>query len=591
MRRAAFRPVIAALACALLLAVAGEARAWKVFLNPSNQTANPVSGGGNEAQYAIIVANIARDILVAAGYDVRVDQDFTNAPPNANSWGADIFVSIHTNAGGGHGAEVLYKSTGGQTLAGHILDGLLGQLPYQSRGLKLRNDLYVLNSTSMFAALAESIFHDCATTSGYQGHPPSESSFLKSADGQQRIGRGIAEGVCSYHGDDCGGGTAATGLFRGVVFRDPDTTDRVVGARVELSTGAVTTSSDTGYWEFVVPAGTYTATATAPGFLPNSSTRTIPANGEVWGSIGLTPDTPQPDRDGDGEPDATDNCPDDPNADQADSDGDGVGDVCDAPPPPPDGDGDGEPDATDNCPSTWNPDQADADGDGVGDACDQPVVPDSDGDGVPDDSDNCPGDWNPDQENSDGDGQGDACDPTPYPDADGDGVPDRTDNCPADANPFQEDTDGDGVGDACEQAADRDGDGVADAVDNCPDIPNRLQTDSDRDGVGDACDTHTPPPDAGPPDVSLPVADVLPLADVAAVDSSTADVPTPRPDGGNADLGGGADDGGGDGSGSSGCASGAAPRGGGPVPWALLFTMVGLASSAALRRRGRRSGV
>jgi hypothetical protein len=37
---------------------------------------------------------------------------------------------------------------------------------------------------------------------------------------------------------------------------------------------------------------------------------------------------------------------------------------------PPDADGDGIPDATDNCPQAPNPDQTDADGDGIGDACD-----------------------------------------------------------------------------------------------------------------------------------------------------------------------------------------------------------------------------
>jgi hypothetical protein len=39
-------------------------------------------------------------------------------------------------------------------------------------------------------------------------------------------------------------------------------------------------------------------------------------------------------------------------------------------PAEPDGDGDGVPDARDNCPSVANPDQRDTDGDGVGDACD-----------------------------------------------------------------------------------------------------------------------------------------------------------------------------------------------------------------------------
>lgn len=44
---------------------------------------------------------------------------------------------------------------------------------------------------------------------------------------------------------------------------------------------------------------------------------------------------------------------------------------------PPDADGDGIPDAGDNCVSVFNPDQADSDGDGLGDACD-PVGPDLD---------------------------------------------------------------------------------------------------------------------------------------------------------------------------------------------------------------------
>ena len=74
-----------------------------------------------------------------------------------------------------------------------------------------------------------------------------------------------------------------------------------------------------------------------------------------------------------------------------------------------DGDGDGIPDATDNCPFTANAGQADAEADGVGDACDI----DNDGDGVPDATDNCPGIPNPDQADGDGDGYGDVCDSEP----------------------------------------------------------------------------------------------------------------------------------------------------------------------------------
>jgi len=107
-------------------------------------------------------------------------------------------------------------------------------------------------------------------------------------------------------------------------------------------------------------------------------------------------------------------------------------------------DGDGVPDASDNCPGSPNPDQADSDGDGFGDACD----PDDDNDGVSDGSDNCPLVANADQADSDGDGAGDACDS----DDDNDGVPDGSDNCPLVANAGQADSDGDGVGDACDRA-------------------------------------------------------------------------------------------------------------------------------------------
>ena len=116
---------------------------------------------------------------------------------------------------------------------------------------------------------------------------------------------------------------------------------------------------------------------------------------------------------------------------------------CDAPPDEPtcapsrpgeyagpaadDQDGDGVPDAGDDCPDVFNPirpmdhgAQADVDGDGKGDACDPtPVGDDLDGDGVPNMVDDCPFDSDPGQADADGDGKGDACDPCPdQPNAD-----------------------------------------------------------------------------------------------------------------------------------------------------------------------------
>lgn len=101
--------------------------------------------------------------------------------------------------------------------------------------------------------------------------------------------------------------------------------------------------------------------------------------------------TEEPDRDGDGVPDAEDECPRDPD------------DKC-AQEIPEDSDGDGTPDESDPCPQDPQ------------DKCAQD--PDSDGDGTPDGADPCPQD------------PFDACDNEP--DSDGDGTPDSEDPCPFD---------------------------------------------------------------------------------------------------------------------------------------------------------------
>lgn len=270
---------------AALAAQSAPARAQKIYLNPSNQDNNAVSGGGVESQYALIVANLVKPILDAAGFTARVDQDFTNAPPNANSWGADIFVSIHSNAGGGHGTETLYKSSAGQTLAGHVQTALLAQLPYQSRGLKVRNDLWVLNGTNMPACLLESVFHDCTATSGFTGHPPSESAFLRSSAGQQAIAQGIAEGVCAHYSRSCTAQPVTLGSLKGVVYQLGDLANHVAGATVTLNTGASVVYDGTAVWTFDLEPGTYTLTASAPGYAPNSIDRTVTAGATTWGSV------------------------------------------------------------------------------------------------------------------------------------------------------------------------------------------------------------------------------------------------------------------------------------------------------------------
>lgn len=79
---------------------------------------------------------------------------------DANSWGADYFISIHTNASDSpvaRGTEVLvYRSPSIATnLAENVLQGVVEASGFPNRGVKQRPGLYVLRNTNMPAILVE----------------------------------------------------------------------------------------------------------------------------------------------------------------------------------------------------------------------------------------------------------------------------------------------------------------------------------------------------------------------------------------------------------------------------------------------------
>jgi N-acetylmuramoyl-L-alanine amidase len=88
----------------------------------------------------------------------------------ANDWGADYFVSIHCNSDGPEavGVETLYSSDAGEQLAIPVHETLVLATGDRDRGLKYRDDLYVLNGTNMPAILVEI---------GFISHPETEQKF------------------------------------------------------------------------------------------------------------------------------------------------------------------------------------------------------------------------------------------------------------------------------------------------------------------------------------------------------------------------------------------------------------------------------
>lgn len=79
----------------------------------------------------------------------------------ANASGADLFIAVHFNAGGGTGTEVWhYPYSSAETYAQDVSRELASALGLPNRGAKSTTGLYVLNHTEMPAILIEVCFVD-----------------------------------------------------------------------------------------------------------------------------------------------------------------------------------------------------------------------------------------------------------------------------------------------------------------------------------------------------------------------------------------------------------------------------------------------
>ena len=110
---------------------------------------------------------------------------------DANSWGADYFVSIHTNASSqatANGTEVLvYNSPStSANLAEDILREITEITGLASRGIKERPGLYVLRKTRMPAVLVEL---------GFITNP---SDAIRMRDNPGLFARGIYQGILDF---------------------------------------------------------------------------------------------------------------------------------------------------------------------------------------------------------------------------------------------------------------------------------------------------------------------------------------------------------------------------------------------------------
>lgn len=109
----------------------------------------------------------------------------------ANKNGADLFVSIHCNAGGGTGTETYYctGSDAGKALASFVQKNVINELGLRDRGVKSAR-YAVLRNTNMPSILLETAFIDTAA----------DAAVLSDSGSQQGYADAIAKGICEYMG-------------------------------------------------------------------------------------------------------------------------------------------------------------------------------------------------------------------------------------------------------------------------------------------------------------------------------------------------------------------------------------------------------
>lgn len=115
------------------------------------------------------VKNKVIELLRAKGhtvYDCTDDggttpiKNLKNIVSKCNAHKVDLDVSIHLNAGGGHGCEVYGYSNKMSSVGARVSANIASALGITNRGFKVRTNLYVLHRTNSPAILIECCFVD-----------------------------------------------------------------------------------------------------------------------------------------------------------------------------------------------------------------------------------------------------------------------------------------------------------------------------------------------------------------------------------------------------------------------------------------------
>src|SRR5699024_6483763 len=175
----------------------------KVFIDAGHggSDVGAVANGLREKDLTLKIAKKIRNRLNKySGVSVKMSRTGDSYPSlsrranMANSWGADLFVSVHINAGGGVGYEdYIHNTLSSSSKAGRIQRSINSEVikatGWRNRGRKKAN-FAVLRQTKMPAILTENGFIDTK----------SDANKLKSNSFLNKIADGHAKGIAKHFG-------------------------------------------------------------------------------------------------------------------------------------------------------------------------------------------------------------------------------------------------------------------------------------------------------------------------------------------------------------------------------------------------------
>jgi hypothetical protein len=166
-----------------------------VYLAPSAQELNLYEGMNTteETQMRNVAESVKRH-LTEMGISVQLSGAEYSLSDNvriANELGVGMYVSIHSNAGGGKGTEAYYNASIPKSLelAASVYNAVAALTPTQDRGLKevSNYELDELKNVTMPCVLLETEFHDNAETAQWI------------ADNNDTLGYAVAKGIKEYY--------------------------------------------------------------------------------------------------------------------------------------------------------------------------------------------------------------------------------------------------------------------------------------------------------------------------------------------------------------------------------------------------------